>query len=540
MEPEGTPIIEGSFGAEATGGAQATSVATDAVLLHLTGPHRGTRQRLGGPEVLVGASRDAVVHFPANSEPAVALRHALLVRGDEGWSIREEDGQVYVNSADVPGLHGRETLAPGDILEIGSGGPVVRFLMETTRAPTYKSVREAFRDLVDCSRHSRGGFIGRAAYLLRSAPRELLTRTSPLTRLAVAAALVVGVAVVGALTAYTLSLEQRLDAEERRSASVQEALSALAALAEDDPELRALVSDLEAMLTERIEALEALSDAGRRIVNAASGSVLFVQGGYHFVEPESGRPLRIVPGPGGRAVSGPGGIPITTLEGDGPLFEVQFTGSAWLAGEDGLLVTNRHIAVPWSANRMVAPILERGFEPRLRLLGYLPGEAEPVEFEVVDVSSEADLAVVRAPEVAGRLTPLPLAEAGPVAGQEIVVLGYPAGIDALLARSGATFVDSLMHERPDFWTVVRGLSDAGFIQPLATRGIVGQVTEFTVAYDAETTRGGSGGPVLSLDGEVLAVTFAVMEDFGGSNLGVPVEEVRRLIDEARSGAEAVD
>jgi S1-C subfamily serine protease len=169
----------------------------------------------------------------------------------------------------------------------------------------------------------------------------------------------------------------------------------------------------------------------------------------------------------------------------------------------------------------------------LRLLGYLPDQAEPVELEFVVASRQADLAIVRAPKLQGR-EPLHLALEDPTPGQQILVLGYPAGIDALLARSGAVFVDSLMQRRPDFWTVVQELSDAGFIRPLATRGIVGQVTPSTVAYDAETTRGGSGGPVMSLDGEVIAVTFAILAEFGGSNLGVPASEVSRLLAEARS------
>ena len=121
----------------------------------------------------------------------------------------------------------------------------------------------------------------------------------------------------------------------------------------------------------------------------------------------------------------------------------------------------------------------------------------------------------------------------PGAGDEILVLGYPAGINALLARSGEVFVDSLRQSRPDFWSVAEQLSDANLIRPLASRGIVGQVTRASVVYDAETTRGGSGGPVLSLDGEVVAVTYGVLEGFGGSNLGVPVDEVRRLIALAR-------
>jgi S1-C subfamily serine protease len=457
----------------------------------------------------------------------------VLVRGLEGgWSISEEQGQVYLNSADVPGLHGRDTLVPGDILEIGTGGPVVRFLMETRAPRKYKSFRQAWRDTVDCARHGRGGAVQQAGLLLRSLPRELLTRTSPSTRLLVASVLALLIVGGATLVAYGVRLERRIGAEEERSARVTEALSNLASMAAEDPELRALVVELQQALTGRIEALEQMSDAGRRVVMASSASVLFVQGGYQLYETESGRPLRILLGPTGTPRVGPGGMPLTTVEGDGPVFEVQFTGSAWLAGEDGLLVTNRHVAIPWSENQEIGPIFERGFEPRLRLLGYLPDQADPVELEFVAASDQSDLAVVRAPDLVGR-EPLRLSAVEPAPGQEILVLGYPAGIEALLARSGAVFVDSLMRKRPDFWAVVRELSEAGFIRPLATRGIVGQVTASTVAYDAETTRGGSGGPVLSLDGEVIAVTFAILAEFGGSNLGVPASEVSRLLGQAR-------
>jgi len=538
MGPDSTPVIEGPFpGPRRDGtGEQSPPPSTggDAVLLHLTGPHRGTRQHLTDTEALVGTSPDAVVHFPVHADPAVARRHALLVRTEGGWSVREEEGQVYLNSADVPGLHGREVLAPGDILEIGSGGPVLRFVMETRAAASYKSMREAVQDCVDCARHGPGGFARRLALLLRSLPRELMTRTAPRTRLAVTGLLALVVASVGTLTAYGLGLERRIEAEEQRSASVAAALSSLTDLPAGDPELRGLVEQIDDVLTHRIEALEALSDAGRRVVTAASSSVMFVQGGYHFVDPESERPLRLLLGQTGNPRMGPDGIPLTTLAGDGPVFEFQFTGSAWLATESGLLITNRHVAIPWSTNEQVRPLFEQGYDPALRLRGYLPDQTEPIELEFVTASNEMDLAVVHAPDLVGR-KPLELAAANPSPGQPILVLGYPAGIDALLARSGAMFVDSLMQRRPDFWAVVQKLSEAGFIRPLATRGIVGQVTPSTIAYDAETTRGGSGGPVLSLDGRVVAVTFAIMADFGGSNLGVPVEEVSRLLAEASPG-----
>ena len=534
MSPDSTPVIEGPFPSPESSDPVDSSAARpggDAVILHLTGPHRGSRQHLTDVQALIGTARDAVVHFPAGADPAVAGRHAVLVRGEDGWSVLEVEGQVYLNSADVPGLQGRETLVPGDILEIGTGGPVIRFVMEARNPPPYKSLKEAWRDCADCARHGRGGRVRRLALFFGSLPREMLTRTSPRTRVVVGGALAVLLVTGGALLAYGLRLERRIDAEEARSARVAEALASLAILAEGDPEARALVAELQDALTGRIEALEQLSDAGRRVVMAASSSVIFVQGGYQLVESESGLPLRVLLGPSGAPRVGPGGIPLTTTEGDGPVFEVQFTGSAWLASDDGLLVTNRHVAIPWSENEQIGPIFERGFEPRLRLIGYLPDQAEPVELEFVAASREVDLAVVRSLEMAGR-EPLRLADENPGPGQAILVLGYPAGIDALLARSGAVFVDSLMQRRPDFWSVVKELSEAGFIRPLATRGIVGQVTPSTVAYDAETTRGGSGGPVLSLDGEVVAVTFAILAEFGGSNLGVPAREVSRLLAEA--------
>ena len=78
--------------------------------------------------------------------------------------------------------------------------------------------------------------------------------------------------------------------------------------------------------------------------------------------------------------------------------------------------------------------------------------------------------------------------------------------------------------------------EAGYIAPLATRGFVGQVTPAAVVYDAETTSGGSGGPVINLAGEVIAVNAAILPEFGGSNLGVPIAFARELLAGSQQGA----
>ena len=77
------------------------------------------------------------------------------------------------------------------------------------------------------------------------------------------------------------------------------------------------------------------------------------------------------------------------------------------------------------------------------------------------------------------------------------------------------------------------LPAGGYLTPLATLGIVGQLTEGTIVYDAVTMSGGSGGPVINLDGEVVAVNAAIIPGFTGSNLGVPASEAARLLDAAR-------
>jgi len=234
----------------------------------------------------------------------------------------------------------------------------------------------------------------------------------------------------------------------------------------------------------------------------------------------------------GRVLTGPSGRPLTSLDGDGPPYMAEFTGSGFVVGDDGLVVTNRHVALPWSVDDGAEMLRGQGFEPVLRLLAYAPGVTAPFEAGFESASLSSDLALLRVPGLEDHSAPLVLSSVPSGPGEEILVLGYPAGINALLARSGPVFVDSLLQSRPDFWKVVEQLSESGLIHPLASRGIVGQVTPTSVVYDAETTRGGSGGPVLSLKGEVVAVTYGVLEGFGGSNLGVPVSEVRRLIAES--------
>ena len=292
-------------------------------------------------------------------------------------------------------------------------------------------------------------------------------------------------------------------------------------------ELEGVISDTEA----RVRSLEAAAGARERVIDEASRSVVFVQGSYGFIDRATSLPLRYFVGQGRQPMRMPDGMQLVTTAGDGPFVRSFYTGTAFVATGAGLLITNRHVVRPWEYDTDAQFVLRAGFAPDpQRLIGYLPGVEEPFDLEIIAASDDADLALIRAAQTIVMPEPLRIAETPPDRGDEVVVLGYPAGVEALLVRADPAFAEGLLSRGPvTFWEVGSALAIGGYIEPLATQGIVGQVTETTIVYDAETTRGGSGGPVVGLDGWVVAVNVAVLARFSGSNLGVPSGYVLNLL-----------
>ncbi len=227
----------------------------------------------------------------------------------------------------------------------------------------------------------------------------------------------------------------------------------------------------------------------------------------------------------------PQGQPLLALDGNGPVAKVQLTGTGFLLEGGSQLATNRHVALPWEQGRFSGVIKSANLEPVVsKFAAYFPNHKEPVSVSLLRASETADLAILAIESRLPNLPGLQLASEEPVAGEEVILLGYPTGLRSLLAQSGDDFVHQLqMDNEIDFWNVSRRLSESGLIFPLASRGITAQVAPEALVYDAETTVGGSGGPVLNLQGEVIAINAAILPEFGGSNLGVPAEKLTKLI-----------
>ena len=492
-----------------------------AVMIHLSGAHRGASVRLRGERVRVGTGAGADLRVSGLDLAAPADGHCATLeqRGASYEIVPQPDCPVWVNGERIARL----VLASGDVVEIGAGGPVLRFRLYAAGAEPAKSVSDVFADWRAAARYSRSGTLKTAGRLVTAVPLELATRTTRRFRGAVAAVLLLLGGAVGLLAYRNYTLEQRL-------AQIAGPAAQVGRNALGPRQIDTLLTELHATST-RLEALESRSRAASKVIAAAARSTAFLQTAYHFVEQDSRRPLRRAVGPDGTLQSDADGDPVLTLDGDGPVVEALVTGTGFVAGAGGLLLTNRHVAVPWESDDAAQAILQRGFAPVLeRFRGYLPGVPDGFDLSLVAVDDSSDLAVLRATGPAALSAALTLHPNAPAAGDEVIVLGYPLGMRALMARADAAFVRQLLADSTvNFWTAALKLAQGGHISPLASQGIVGQVTAAAVVFDAETTHGGSGGPVLNFAGEVVAIAAAVQPEYGGANMGVPAARAAALL-----------
>jgi S1-C subfamily serine protease len=64
---------------------------------------------------------------------------------------------------------------------------------------------------------------------------------------------------------------------------------------------------------------------------------------------------------------------------------------------------------------------------------------------------------------------------------------------------------------------------------MTTQGHIGDILTDKIVFDAQTTSGGSGGPLFNHHGKVIGVTYGVVRGFGGSNFGIPIRYAAPLL-----------
>jgi S1-C subfamily serine protease len=219
---------------------------------------------------------------------------------------------------------------------------------------------------------------------------------------------------------------------------------------------------------------------------------------------------------------------------------------AWVSGTgfvvgDGLVATNRHIAEPWYGDSKEEALIHHGAWARLEsLVIFFPGSPKAVNLTLAAVSRTSDVAILQAEKsnMVPSLPVLPLARATGSPGQLVTVIGYPMGIDGMVAKSPTGVYEQLAYRHKGI-SAASKLAALLLIRPSVTYGHLGDVVGDKLIYDAPTAHGGSGGPVFNANGEVIGVNFAYMDRFSGATLGVSVESLRPLLEEAQKGHHAV-
>ena len=213
-----------------------------------------------------------------------------------------------------------------------------------------------------------------------------------------------------------------------------------------------------------------------------------------------------------------------------PQIEARISGTGFLISHD-VVVTNRHIAEPWFGDSDAELLIRRGAKPTLEsLLIFFPGLTTPIPLGHGSVSRASDVAIlhIQNPDLTRGLAVLPLAEELPSIGEPIVVIGYPLGISGMIAKLEPAKYQRLAGYPKDL-SVARKLAAQSLIRPLIGFGHLGDIVGDHLIYDAPTAHGSSGGPVLNLKGEVVAVSFAYAGGFTGENMGVGIESLRSLL-----------
>lgn len=501
------------------------------VFLHLSGPRRGEADAFERLPAMIGSEPgvDVVV-------PGVAPRHALLLRQD--GSIVLQDGgsgqETYLAGEAV-----REAvLRDGDVLELGLGGPRLRFRHEG--APHALRSTGWIRIRTERGRPSLGFRLALAALLVAGA--GILAWTYHVQRQVARLQQALRHAEEERHRFQERIEEERQRAEvDRRSLESrieesrarEEELSGKLADSAANGEVRKLNEELKGA-RERLAALEGERVVAERIIREYGGGVCLIQGSYAFYD-SSGRPLRQRVDEEGQPVRENDGSLALSVDSTGPIYTADYFGTGFLVDPRGLILTNRHISEPWGKDQTAKGLAREGFKTQFVVFrAFFPRITDAFKLELHRRSETVDLALLRT-DLKGRkvpVLPLDLTERGAVAGQPVVVVGYPTGLEAILAKAdGVVVQDILAAHGTSSERVTDALSRKGLIRPSTTQGHIGDVTKTDVVFDAPTTLGGSGGPVFNKSGQVIAVEYAVLPKFGGNAFGLPIRHALDLLKE---------
>lgn len=183
------------------------------------------------------------------------------------------------------------------------------------------------------------------------------------------------------------------------------------------------------------------------------------------------------------------------------------TGSGFVVSESGLIVTNRHLLRYWEYDSLPEGMAGRTTKIEVVLPGRTQDEALPADLARLSDDKSVDTAVLKIDPPTGlnvvRGIEPDLERSHQ--GDEVVVIGYPLGID-LLQRTRETRVETSL-----------------------STGVISRVSREWIQLDLRAYEGSSGGPVLNRRGEVIGILTANVVGAQDITLCVPIGAALEMV-----------
>ena len=182
------------------------------------------------------------------------------------------------------------------------------------------------------------------------------------------------------------------------------------------------------------------------------------------------------------------------------------TGSGFIVAESGLIITNRHLVRDWEYNKPPGVTNGRITSIQVVLPHQKREDSVPAEIYKLGADSSVDVAVLRiadtrAPAVHGVEADINTTNQG----DEVVVIGYPLGLD-LLERTNDSRID-----------------------PSLSTGIVSRIGRDFIQLNLRAYHGNSGGPVLNRRGEVIGILTGSVNSAQDIALATPIGAALSLV-----------
>ena len=449
-----------------------------AIFVHLSGSKRGKTESFTDSKIGIGTDSSSNLRFNLLTDKNTSPLHAEINLRECDYILKDLDSSkgTFVNNR----LTEEVVIHDGDLIEFGDNGPRVRFRIKAEEGDVCKPFREMLADSMDLAREPhKGRKLITATSFLKNLLTEAFTQSS--FKFKLVTLLIFFLTTVGTGTLFY-----------------------------------AIYSSLTET-TKRVELLEFESAIGEKIIKDFSKGICLIQCSYSFVDEVSGEPLKVWDSER-----------LQTKDA----FDI--TGTGFIISNSGKVLTNRHVVEPWWKQLGNFIPTEPGLKPRIEVLrAFFPNVKNPVLLKLEKVSEVADVALLSfEPEgIDIPVLELDLSGKDAIEGEPVVLLGYPAGMKALFAKTDPDIAKEI--SKLPFLEAAQELSNHHLIKPISTQGHISDVLNERIIYDALTTVGGSGGPLFNNKGKVIAINYGIFRGFSGANFGVPIKYAIELIEDEK-------